>query len=82
MPSRTRLEALRQRYVGKRIELEYTSDAYTNLKPGDQGTVWGVDDIGSLMIKWDSGSNLSMIPGEDRVRIVKEAKQDQENESD
>lgn len=38
--------------------------------PGTMGTVIGVDDIGSLMVKWDTGSTLSALYGIDRVRKV------------
>lgn len=33
--------------------------------PGTKGTVAYVDDIGQIGVKWDSGSSLSLIPGED-----------------
>lgn len=38
---------------------------------GTQGTVTGVDDIGSILIQWDNGSTLNAVYGEDVVRIVK-----------
>ena len=41
---------------------------------GTQGTVTGVDDIGSLLVHWDNGSSLNVLYGEDTVRIVKEPK--------
>lgn len=66
MPSRAQVDRIRARYpVGTRLELVRMDDPWTNLKPGDKGTVVGVDDIGSIMMKWDSGSSLSLIPGED-----------------
>lgn len=39
---------------------------------GTRGTVRGVDDLGSIMVSWDNGSGLNVIPGEDIVRIIKE----------
>lgn len=49
-----------------RIKLVRTSDPYTELRPGDEGTVlfvrhvegfgWNVD------VSWDSGSSLSLLP--------------------
>lgn len=33
--------------------------------PGTKGTVVYVDDIGQIGMKWDTGSGLSLIPGED-----------------
>ena len=32
---------------------------------GTKGTVLGVDDIGSIMIAWDSGGSLNVVYGED-----------------
>jgi hypothetical protein len=32
--------------------------------------VIGVDDIGSIMVKWDNGSGLSVAYGEDSCRVV------------
>ena len=32
---------------------------------GTQGTVTGVDDIGTIMVNWDNGSHLGVVLGED-----------------
>jgi hypothetical protein len=50
---------------GKRVRLVRTSDPYTQLKPGDEGTAEFIDDAGTLSVKWDSGSSLGLISGED-----------------
>lgn len=50
---------------GDRIELTYCSDPHTRLEPGDQGTVSMVDGTGTVHVKWDNGSSLGLIPGED-----------------
>ena len=34
---------------------------------GTKGTVLGVDDTGSLLMRWDTGSSLNVIYGEDIV---------------
>lgn len=39
---------------------------------GTEGTVIGVDDIGSVMVAWDNGSSLNAIPGIDEIEIVEE----------
>jgi hypothetical protein len=52
------------------VELVSTSDEYTDLKPGDQGTVESEDATGTLHIRWDSGSRLGLIPGEDHFRFL------------
>ena len=38
---------------------------------GTEGTVIGVDDIGSIMVRWDNGSGLSVVYGEDECTEVK-----------
>ena len=57
---------------GKRIELISINDPYTNLKPGDRGTVDFVDDIGTIHVIWDNGSTLGLVPGEDQYRFIGE----------
>lgn len=75
MPTRAQVERIRASYpAGSRIELIHMDDPWTNLKPGSRGTVYGVDDAGQIMMKWDGGSTLSLIPGEDEFKIVKEDK--------
>ena len=37
---------------------------------GTKGTVTGVDDTGSLLMRWDNGSGLNVVYGEDIVRKV------------
>ena len=41
---------------------------------GTKGTVIGVDDIGSIMVSWDTGSNLSVVFGEDLCRRIEDDK--------
>ena len=51
-----------------RVELICMEDPYSKLKPGDQGTVSFVDDIGTIHINWDSGSSLGAAYGVDMIR--------------
>ena len=70
-PSREVVERLRQQYpAGCRVELVFMNDPYTALKPGDQGTVIAVDDVGTVHIAWDRGSSLGAAYGEDRIRRI------------
>jgi hypothetical protein len=63
---------MKDQLKGKRIELISTSDPYTNLRPGDLGTVDFVDDLGTIHITWDNGSQLGLVPGEDQYKIVED----------
>ncbi|GAA1918863.1 DUF4314 domain-containing protein [Streptantibioticus ferralitis] len=50
---------------GDRIVLVHTTDPYTHLRPGEQGTVTAYqpdERLGTrLNINWDSGSTLAML---------------------
>lgn len=70
MISDRQLEALRKQYLnGTRVELLQMDDIQAP-PLGTMGTVYGIDDTGSLLVRWDNGSGLSVIFGEDVVRKV------------
>jgi hypothetical protein len=52
------------------VELVSVDDAYTNLKPGDQGTVTKRDENGTIHVNWDDGSQLALLDGIDEWRII------------
>lgn len=62
--------------VGDIVKLVYTTDPYTTLKCGDEGTVTYIDDMGTVFVKWDNGSRLGLIPGEDQWAIIRLNKED------
>ena len=69
-PDRDTVERVRKEYpVGSRVILEAMEDLQAP-PIGTMGTVCGVDDTGSLIMKWDNGSGLNVIYGEDIVRKV------------
>ena len=43
-----------------------------------RGTVQSVDDIGQLLMKWDNGRALALIPGEDSFRRLTQEEIDRE----
>ena len=61
---------LRDRFpVGCRVELVYMDD--TQAPPtGTLGTVYGVDDIGTIHIDWDNGCGLGIAYGVDKCRKI------------
>ena len=70
--SKTALLRLRESSKpGTRVDLVKMDD-FQAPPPGTRGTVRGVDDIGSIMVSWDTGSSLSVAYGEDVCRVVSE----------
>jgi hypothetical protein len=62
------VERLKKQYpAGCRVELLHMDDIQAP-PVGTKGTVIGVDDIGSIMVRWDNGSGLSVAYGEDSCR--------------
>ena len=70
--SKETLERLRKDYpAGARVELICMDDPYNKkLHPGSKGTVGFVDDMGTIHVRWDYGSSLGVVYGEDRCRVI------------
>ncbi len=67
-PSRETVERVRRDYpMGTRVKLIQMEDVQAP-PVGTLGTVLGVDDTGSLLMRWDNGSGLNVVYGEDLVR--------------
>ena len=70
MISREIIQKLKETYpVGTRVKLIQMED--DGAPPvGTLGTVYGVDAIGSILVKWDNGSMLNVIFRVDRIEKV------------
>ena len=69
-PNKDTVERIRRTYPsGTRVELLEMDDPQAP-PVGTLGTVLGVDDTGSLLMKWDNGSGLNVVWQQDRVRKV------------
>lgn len=69
-PSKETVERVRRQYPkGTRVELVRMDDRQAP-PIGTKGTVLGVDDTGSLLMRWDNGSGLNVVYGEDIVRKI------------
>lgn len=67
-PNKETVDRIRREYpAGTRVVLVKMDDAQAPT-PGTEGTVLGVDDTGSLLMRWDNGSGLNVVYGEDIVR--------------
>ena len=70
MPSKERIEALRKYYPrGTKVKLLAMDDPQAP-PTGTMGEILGVDDAGQLLVRWETGSSLSLISGVDSFRIV------------
>ena len=66
-PSKEVVAGLRERFpAGCRVRLVRMDDVQAP-PAGTHGTVTGVDDAGSVMVRWDNGSGLSVVYGADIV---------------
>ena len=71
-PSKEIVEMVRRQYPnGCRVELVRMDDVQAP-PIGTKGTVIGVDDAASVMVKWDNGSGLNVVYGEDSCRKIAE----------
>ena len=70
--SKETLDRLRKDYpAGARVELLHMDDPYNKkLYPGSKGTVRFVDDMGTIHVRWDCGSSLGVVYGEDNCRVI------------
>ena len=64
------IENIREQYPqGTRVELIRMDDPQAP-PVGTRGTVTAVDDIGTIHVKWDTGSSLGIAYGEDQCRVL------------
>ena len=73
-PDRETVERVRREYpAGTLVELVKMDDVQAP-PVGTVGEVLGVDDTGSLIMRWNNGSSLNVVDGEDDVRKVVDGK--------
>ena len=73
---RNKVERVRRQYpVGTRIQLHSLCNNERDMPPGLCGTVVGVDDQPSLLMKWDNGRSLSLMPFEDSFTVIQNEQQ-------
>lgn len=70
--SKSELKRMRELYAPhSRVELVSMADPYNDkLVPGAKGTVIAVDDIGTIHVRWDCGSSLGVVYGEDKCKKI------------
>ena len=74
-PSREQIAALQRQYPrGTKVELLGMDDPQAP-PMGTMGEILRVDDAGQLLVRWATGSSLSLIPGVDSFRIAEKGGQ-------
>ena len=74
------VERIRNQYPpGTRLCCDYMPDDPRPIESGTLGTVQAVDDAGQLLMKWDNGRTLSLIPGVDSFHTVEQTEDMTEN---
>ena len=69
------VKLLREQFPpGTRIRLDSEMNDPQPIPKGMTGTVQGIDDAGQLLMEWDNGRGLSLVPGEDDFSVVKPQK--------
>ena len=68
--NKKQIERVKEQYPkGTRVELIQMEDPQAP-PTGTRGTVISVDDIGTIHVKWDNGSTLGVVLGEDQCRVL------------
>ena len=55
---------------GTRVELIALCNQERDMPSGLRGTVVGIDDWPQLLMHWDNGRSLSLIPGEAHFKVI------------
>lgn len=71
-PTQKQVERIKEMYpIGTVIELTADmDDPYAPIGKGVQGEVVGVDDAGTLHMKWQNGRSLGVVVGEDSFKVI------------
>ena len=68
--SKAQIEYLEEKYKpGTIVELIHMDDVQAPPE-GTRGKVFGVDSLGDILVDWDNGSHLKIIPEVDSCRII------------
>lgn len=51
------------------LDADMNDDSPHAPKRGEKGIIQCVDDMGTVHVRWDSGSSLGLIPGEDNFHV-------------
>ena len=65
------IQNIKEKYIaGTKIELIEMYDNTNPVPKGTKGIVDFVDDIGTIHMKWETGSSLGLIVGVDEFKVI------------
>ena len=77
MFDRNKVQRIKAQYpAGTRVRLNHMDDPQA-VPAGTEGTVLMVDDAGQLVMQWDNGRSLSLIPGEDAFSVIHQTRKEE-----
>lgn len=71
IPSTQRLKKLKAKYPAGSVVKLLTMDDPQSPPVGTIGIVKVVDDIGDILVDWETGSHLKLIYGQDKWEVIK-----------
>ena len=69
---------------GRRVKFLFSAARFGNkyLHEGIRGTVLGVDDLGTIAVRWDNGAAFGLVPDWDHFKILPKEKEQSETRRD
>lgn len=82
-PAREEVERIKKQYpIGTIIEMsDGMDDPYAPIAKGVRGEVIGVDDIGTLHMRWQNGRSLGVVPGKDSFKVISKPEEQRQSDS-
>lgn len=71
MPTTQQLKKLKAKYPAESVVKLLAMYDLQALPAGTIGIIKGVDDLGNILVNWETGSRLSLIYGQDKWEVIK-----------
>ena len=79
-PTHEQVEQIKENFpVGTVVKINSMQDPYRPIPRGTLGEVTGVDDVGSILMKWQNGQGLSLLPYEDDFDVISRPDEQEQN---
>ncbi|MEK1465761.1 DUF4314 domain-containing protein [Limosilactobacillus fermentum] len=71
IPTAKQLKRLKENYPAGSVVKLLAMDDLQAPPAGTIGIIKGVDDLGNILVNWETGSRLSLIYGQDKWEVIK-----------